>query len=187
MISFLRGTIHHFGLDYLLIDVNGVGYRVSFFHPDKLSIGQEMLIYTYDNVREDERTLYGFLTIDEYDMFVKLISVKGLGPKIASNILTVASVEALTEAIQNEDLQFMRNMPGIGIKTASQIILDLKGKLVSEDNSDVDDEILVDVLEALKNLGYKPSEIKPVLKELSKEPGLSADEYLKRALAMFIK
>ena len=184
MIGFLRGTVHHFGLDYVLLDVNGVGYRINFFHPESLSLNKEMTIYTYQNVREDEISLFGFLSLEEYDLFIKLISVKGLGPKIASSILAKASVEAVIAAIETGDVDFMRRMPGIGNKTASQIILDLKGKLVEPEQKESDE--LKDVAEALKQLGYKPAEIKPVIKKLEKEKG-STDELVRKALAMLIK
>ena len=184
MIGFLRGTVHHFGLDYVLLDVNGVGYRINFYHPESLKLNQEITIYTYQNVREDEISLYGFLSLAEYDLFIKLISVKGLGPKIASNILSNSSVEAVVTAIETGDVDFMRRMPGIGNKTASQIILDLKGKLVEAEVKVRED--LKDVSEALKQLGYKPAEIKPVIKRLEKEEG-STDELIRKALAMLIK
>ena len=184
MIGFLRGTVHHFGMDYVLLDVNGVGYRINFYHPEALSLNKEMTIYTYQNVREDEISLYGFLSLAEYDLFIKLISVKGLGPKIASNILSNTTVESIVAAIETGDVDFMRRMPGIGNKTASQIILDLKGKLV--ETEDDKREELKDVAEALKQLGYKPAEIKPVMKKLEKETG-STDELVRKALAMLIK
>ena len=186
MIGFLRGKVHHFGIDYVLLDVNNVGYRINFFHPELLKKDEEALIYTYENVREDEQSLYGFLSLDEYDLFVKLISVKGLGPKIASGILAGSNVERIIEAIENDDVAFMRNMPGVGAKTASQIILDLKGKLVSNQEVKVDTAKMNEVVEALKTLGYKPSEIKPIVRELAKED-LSTNEYIKRALSMLIK
>ena len=101
MIGFVRGIVHAFSLDYVLIDVNGVGYRINFYHPEFLSLGKEVTIYTYQNVREDEISLYGFTSLEEYDLFIKLISVKGLGPKNASNILAKASVDKIVLAIEN--------------------------------------------------------------------------------------
>lgn len=184
MIGFVRGTVHAFGMDYVLIDVNNVGYRINFYHPESLTVGKEMTIYTYQNVREDEISLFGFLSLQEYDLFVKLISVKGLGPKIASNILSRASVEAIITAIETGDIDFIRTMPGIGAKTASQIILDLKGKLVEADT--ISDEKLSDVSDALKQFGYRPAEIKQVLKKIERENG-STDELIKKALSMLVK
>ena len=182
MIGFLTGTVHAFGLDYVLLDVNNVGYRINFYHPEALSVGKSMTIYTYQNVREDEISLFGFLSLAEYDLFVKLISVKGLGPKIASNILSRSTVDTIISAIENGDVEFMNAMPGIGKKTASQIILDLKGKLV---DVEVDEESMKDVSDALKSLGYRPQEIKAVLKKLVNEKG-STDELIKKALNMLI-
>ncbi|MBQ2584596.1 MAG: Holliday junction branch migration protein RuvA, partial [Erysipelotrichaceae bacterium] len=123
---------------------------------------------------------------EEYDLFIKLISVKGLGPKIASNILSRASVDAIITAVETGDIDFIRHMPGIGNKTASQIILDLKGKLVESSNETNNSEELNDVSLALKQFGYKPAEIKPVMKKLAKEHG-STDELIKKALSMLMK
>ena len=185
MIGFVRGKVHAYGVDYVLIDVNGIGYRINFNHPESLSIGQEITIYTYQNVREDEISLFGFLSLEEHDLFVKLISVKGLGPRIASSILGRASVESVIKAIEEGDVEFMKRMPGVGNKTASQIILDLKGKLVETGDVEIDDR-LKDVQDALKQFGYKNQEIKPVMKALRNEKG-STDELVKKALKMFAK
>lgn len=185
MIGFVRGKVHAYGVDYVLIDVNGIGYRINFNHPESLSIGQEITIYTYQNVREDEISLFGFLSLEEHDLFVKLISVKGLGPRIASSILGRASTESVIKAIEEGDVEFMKRMPGVGNKTASQIILDLKGKLVETGDVEVDDR-LKDVQDALKQFGYKNQEIKPVMKALRNEKG-STDELVKKALKMFAK
>ncbi len=187
MIGFVRGSVHAFGLDYVLIDTGSIGYRISFYHPEALSLGKEMTIYTYQHVREDENTLFGFLSLTEYDLFVKLISVKGLGPKTACNILAAASAERVIEAIENGDVAFMKRMPGIGSKTASQIILDLKGKLVEvEEKAPGVNEKLKDALEALKTLGYKASELKGITKKLQEED-LSTDAYIRKALTLLAK
>lgn len=187
MIGFVRGKVFAFGLDWVLIDVNGIGYRINFYHPESLKKDSEITIFTYQNVREDEISLYGFLSLEEYDLFMKLISVKGLGPKIASGILAKKSIESIINAIEEGDVTFIQSMPGIGKKTASQIILDLKGKLVesSDDTSSIRQE-LSDVSDALKAFGYKPQEIKTVIKKLSSETG-STDELIKKALSMLMK
>lgn len=186
MIGFVRGLVHAYGIDFVLIDVNGIGYRINFNHPEVLSIGKEMTIYTYQNVREDEISLFGFLSLQEYDLFVKLISVKGLGPRTASSILGRSTVDSIIKAIEDGDVDFMKRMPGVGNKTASQIILDLKGKLVETEDASIVDDSLKDVQEALKQFGYRPQEIKPVLKQLKNEKG-STDELVKKALKMFVK
>jgi len=185
MIGFLRGKVHYIGKDYVLLDVNNVGYHINFNNVSKLNLNEEVLIYTYQNVREDELSLFGFLTIEEYELFVKLIGVKGLGPKIASGILAAASLSSIIDAIESGNVAFMKSMPGVGNKTASQIILDLKGKLVESNNEVISDE-LKDVEQALKSLGYKQNEIKPILKELNYK-NLTTEEYLKEALKLLKK
>ena len=189
MIGFLRGTVHAFGSDYLLLDVNNVGYRINYYHPDTLAKGKEVTIYTYQNVREDEISLFGFVSLEEYDLFVKLISVKGIGPKMAMGILKGTTYERLVEGIENEDVSYIKSLPGVGNKTASQLILDLRGKIAKaeEDKSDrIDNEKLNDVAEALKSLGYKPIEIKKVIKQIAAEQ-LEESEYLRKALGLLKK
>jgi len=185
MIGFLRGIVYYVGIDYVLLDVHDVGYRINFSRPEKLKVGEEITIFTYQRVAEDDISLFGFLSLAEYDLFIKLISVKGLGPKTASAILSAASVDNIVSAIESGDLAFMKRMPGVGAKTASQIILDLKGKLVQNEEPDYRDD-LQDVVDALKSLGYKPAEIKPVIKQLQKEK-LSSDEYIRKALNLLRK
>lgn len=186
MIGFVRGKVLAFGIDYCLVDTGAIGYRINFFHPESLKIGLEVMIYTYQNVREDEISLYGFLSLDEYELFTKLISVKGLGPKIASNILAATTIEAIKAAIENNDVAFMKSLPGVGAKTASQMILDLKGKLVDKSAFEQVNAKMQDVIEALKALGYKASEINPIIKQIEKED-LTTDAYIKKALALLLK
>ena len=188
MIGFVRGIVHAFGKDECLIDVNGIGFRIHYKHPELLKLNEEVTIYTYQNVREDEISLFGFKDLNEYNLFIKLISVKGLGPKIASNVLASASVETIINAIENGDAAFMKHLPGIGAKTASQIILDLKGKLVSLDNNEAEGNSadMQDVIEALKALGYKTKEITPVINQIKNED-LSVDGYIRKALSLLMK
>lgn len=186
MIGFIKGKVHAFGKDFVIIDTGNIGYRINFNRPEYLKMNEEITIYTYQNVREDEISLYGFLSLKEYDLFTRLISVKGLGPKIASNILAIATPDRIIEAIENNDVAFMKGMPGIGAKTASQIILDLKGKL-PESGLEVikNDPKMTDVSDALKALGYRLSEINPVINKIKGED-LSVDEYIRKALALLV-
>ena len=93
MIGFIKGRVHALGSDQILVDHDGIGFRINFNRPERLKIDEEVTIYTYQNVREDEISLFGFLSLREYELFVKLITVKGLGPKIASGILAKASFD----------------------------------------------------------------------------------------------
>ena len=188
MIGFLRGLVHYVDNDFLLLDVNNVGYRINFVHGDKVKLNEEVLIYTYQSVREDDISLFGFMSLEEYELFIKLISVKGLGPKTAMNILRRNSVEAIRNAIESNDVAFIKAMPGIGAKTASQIILDLKGKLIPKESIEekVDNPVYNDSRDALVALGYKPIEINKVLKKIDYN-SLTVNEVIRQALKSLSK
>ena len=190
MIYFLRGTVHSFGLDYVIIDCNGVGYYVYFSHQDQITLGQQLTVYTYQQFREDAQLLFGFLEEKELDLFKNLIGVKGLGPKTAMNMLSYSRYSDIINAIENGEADVLSRIPGLGAKTSKQIILDLKGKLVQEDNNGLIGTKSVELQEAvaaLKNLGYKTYEINAVLPQLKNMEGLSADEYLKAGLKLLLQ
>lgn len=186
MIGSIRGLVIYIGSDYILIDNHGIGYRVFFNHLEKIKLNEEIFVFTYLQVREDDLSLYGFLSKEEYDLFIRLISVKGLGAKIASNILKRATVSEIIKAIEEKDINFIKSLPGIGNKTASQIVLDLKGKLIDSAINDIDDGKLKQVSEALKNFGFKPNEIRPILSKLKDIDG-SDDVLLRKALNLLNK
>ncbi len=188
MIAFISGRVHSFTQDWVIIENQGIGYRVFFAHPEALSLNQQVSLYTYHYIREDEQSLYGFQSMDEYDLFVKLISVKGLGCKTASGILAASTFERIIMAIEVSDVAYLKTMPGIGAKTASQIILDLKGKLVATHTKEqTGNPLLMDALEALKSLGYKPGEISSIQKDLVQSDAKTSDEYVKVALGLLLK
>ncbi|MBR3352120.1 MAG: Holliday junction branch migration protein RuvA [Erysipelotrichaceae bacterium] len=189
MIRFIRGTVYSYGIDYVIIDCNGIGYYVSFMHQDLITLGQNVTIFTYQQFREDAQVLYGFLDQKELDLFEKLISVKGLGPKTAMTMLGHRNYNDLIRAIENGEIDYLTKIPSLGAKTSKKIILDLKGKLVEEDNSSSgkNNEKLDEAVLALKALGYKTYEINGVLPELRKEKDLSTDEYLKMGLKLLLQ
>ena len=135
MISFLRGTIYSVGTDSAIIDVSGVGYEV--FMPTLAlaslqEVGSEAQVCTYMHVKEDAVTLYGFDSVEQRQLFERLISVSGVGPKSALAALSTFKPSDLLAAIANEDISALCTIPGIGKKAASRIILDLQGKLKIE-------------------------------------------------------
>ncbi|MEA5026448.1 Holliday junction ATP-dependent DNA helicase RuvA [bioreactor metagenome] len=187
MIAFIIGKVFSYGIDNVILENNGIGYRINFTHPEVLSLHKEIMIYTYQHVREDEISLFGFVSMEEYELFLKLIGVKGLGPKTALNILGVIRSPELIKIIENNDIDALKRLPGIGAKTASQIILDLRGKLVRPDDNTVDiPDAVNDALSGLRSLGYKSSELQSLTKELLKQPGLSAEEYIKMSLQLLL-
>ncbi|WP_248927374.1 Holliday junction branch migration protein RuvA [Paenibacillus hamazuiensis] len=133
MIDFLRGTVAHREMDYVVLDVKGVGYRVFCANPYAVQHkdGEEVTMYIHYNVREDAHLLFGFLSREEQSLFRRLIEVTGIGPKVAIGILSGGRPEVIVAAIQQENLAFLTRLPGIGKKTAQRIVLDLKDKLGS--------------------------------------------------------
>lgn len=134
MIGYLKGTISHLFAEYCFLDVQGVGYRVfiPFSTREKLGVGLQASLHTYLNVREDALTLFGFYTPKEYEMFLHLISVTGIGPKVAMNILSNVKPDEFYFYISQKRLDFLTQIPGIGKKTAERIILELKDKISIE-------------------------------------------------------
>ena len=165
MYSYIRGIVTDIESNYIVIDNNGVGYLIYTANPYSFSLNEDVTIYLYQYVREDEISLYGFKTKDEKNMFLSLIEVKGLGCKMALPMLANGGVDSIISAIESENINYLKKFPKIGDKVARQIILDLKGKLVSSKTDDTknNDELV----EALKALGYKPADIKKVLTNLS--------------------
>ena len=184
MIGYLKGNVILINKDSIIIDVHDVGYQVLTPLPYDYHLNDKVELFVYTHVKEDQLTLFGFKELAQKELFLKLISVKGVGPKTAISILSSINYLKLIEAIDNEDISFIKKIPGIGLKSASQIVLDLKGKfVVDKTNLNTD---LSDALEALNALGYKDSEIKRIEKELSNEK-LSTEEYIKLGLQLLLK
>lgn len=203
MIDFVSGTVNYISPEYIVIENRGIGYQIMTPNPFvfKKYLKQEVTIYTYQHVREDILALYGFETREEKALFIKLLNVTGIGPKGGLAILASGDPGQVIEAIENEDEKFLVKFPGVGKKTARQIILDLKGKLVdiipaaiSPDLFNWDEveekeesaNALTEAVEALKVLGYSEREINKVIPSL-KEEALSTDQYVKKALQKLLK
>lgn len=189
MIAFIKGIIHSYNKDSLIIENNGIGYRIYISNPQTVSLNKEVTLYTYQHVREDAITLFGFPTVEEHDLFLRLISVKGVGPKTALGMLAVCPAKDMISAIENNDVKTLKALPGIGAKTASQIVLDLKGKLVEEsvEIESHENKELMEAMEALKALGYRNAEINDIRKELALEEGKTCDQYIRLALTSLAK
>ncbi|MCI9524148.1 MAG: Holliday junction branch migration protein RuvA [Erysipelotrichaceae bacterium] len=189
MIAFIKGTVYGNYSDSIIVENQGIGYRIYVANPMKFQKRQETIVYTYQHVREDAITLFGFSSLEEHDLFLRLISVKGVGPRTALGMLAITSANEMIQAIENNDVKYMKSLPGIGAKTASQIVLDLKGKLVeveTKQDGDMKNEIK-EAIEALKGLGYKPSELQSIVKELSQNDAATVEEYIRQALGILAK
>ena len=163
MIALIRGHLIIKAPQYTVIDVNGVGYKVfiplSTF-PKLPQYKEEVTLHIHTNVREDAIQLYGFLSIEERDFFVTLLTISGIGPKMGLNIMSGSSLSDLTETVENEDVKRLSMIPGVGKKTAARIVLELKEKLVplsssaANENAKFGSRVEADALSALVNLGY---------------------------------
>jgi holliday junction DNA helicase RuvA len=184
MIGFLKGKVKLIESDHIVVDVHDVGYEILTILPYEYKIDDEVVLYVYTHVREDQMLLFGFKELDIKKLFLKLIQVKGVGPKTALGILSSIDYATFSQAIEQGDINMLKKIPGIGPKSAGQIVLDLKGKLVvSEQSSNPD---LQDALEALLALGYKKPEIHKVEKALA-NLSLSVEEYIKQGLQILLK
>ena len=184
MYNYINGKLTDQESNFIVLDVAGVGYQIYVANPYSFELDKDYKVYTYMHIREDEQTLYGFKTKEEKDLFLRLINVKGLGPKMAMPMLATGSVEGIVDAIERENVLYLTKFPKIGQKVAHQIILDLKGKISVEaksNNLDNFDELV----SVLTNLGYKMPDIKRVLPKIDSE--LSIEEQIKEALKLFLK
>ena len=184
MYSYIKGIVTEILPGYIVLDNNNIGYRIFTPNPYSFKEGNEYKVYTYEHIREDEHSIYGFITNEEKDLFLKLIEVKGLGPKTALPILATGSISGIVDAINRENILYLKKFPKIGEKVAKQIILDLKGKVHCDENYNNELES-DDVIEALKALGYKQMDISKILPKLNKND--SIETQIKEALKLLLK
>ncbi len=168
MYNYIKGTITEVTSNYVTLECYGIGYYIHVPNPFIYTINEELTVHVHHLVREDIDALYGFKTVEERNIFIKLINVKGLGPKGAMAILASSTPKDIALAIESSNSKFFSSFPGIGPKSSQQIILDLKGKLVFEDNTTISktSENIQNVIAALKALGYSSTEIKAATKDL---------------------
>lgn len=187
MIAFVKGRVSSIGEDHVIVENNGIGYYIHFSKTNDLQMNDDIKIYIYHHIREDANDLFGFSSMLERNTFLKLISVRGVGPKTAINIMANVEVGELVSAIEGEDINYLKKLPGIGPKSAKQIVLDLKGKLASDALPQVQNNELNDALEGLKQLGYNNNDLKSIEAKLKENKDLSAEDYMKKALKLLAK
>jgi len=191
MIASLKGKLESLGSDFAVINVGGIGLQV--YMPTSTlstlgSVGGDVKLYTHLHLREDNATVYGFVSTEELELFKALINVSGLGPRMALTMLSAMNIEQLTMAIATGNAELLTGIPGIGKKMANRLVLELKDKIgaglittpvtqLAEENADV--------LAALTSLGYSASEATRALASLPRDQELSLEEKVKLALAYF--
>ncbi len=184
MYSYIKGFVTEIGINNIVVEANGVGFLIYVPNPFCYEVNKEYKVYVYNKIGEDEYSLYGFKEKEEYELFLKLISVKGLGPKIALPILATGSISGIVDAINRENILYLTKFPKIGEKLARQIILDLKGK-IDIDVTEVEDDSTEDLMDTLNALGYKTAEIKKVINNVDHSKSL--EEQVKEALRLLLK
>ncbi len=184
MIYQIKGIIIENKGNFLVVDTGPIAYQIYVTNSEKYPNGSSVTIYTYQVVREDEIYLCGFPTQTDRDIFLKLITVKGIGPRTALGAMSTTTAEELVTAISANNITFLKKLPGIGAKAAAQIILDLKGQLTGGGKGNP--RLYEDVRDALKQLGFRVSEIDRVLATINVVNGKN-EEILKLALAQLRK
>lgn len=195
MLATLRGRVRQVAGDHCIFEVNGVGYQVSLplTALEKLSrVDEEIMLYTYLHHKEDTMALYGFLDPDEKTLFTQVITVSGIGPKTALAIFSVLSPALFRRAILAEDTGALRQVPGIGLKSAQRLILELKsrlGKGLREEDKAAGAELpFADAVSALEALGYSTATAAGVVEEAWREnPDLTVPELVRGALKRLVK
>jgi len=186
MIGFLKGKVELLKRPFVIIDVNGVGYKV--LVPEtiyaKLSLGESLKIFTYTYVREDALDLFGFLEAEDLGLFESLLTVSGVGPKTALNIFSFGERKDIKEAIIKGDVTFFTSVPRLGTKNAQKIIIELKNKMGAGSDIDLSGKDLLEnaeVVQALKNFGFSVLEAQKAVREV-KQVGLTTEERIRLAL-----
>lgn len=196
MFDYIKGQLTKITAKYIVVETAGVGYIIYVANPYSFtdSVNKNCVIYLHQVIREDAHLLFGFHSEDEKDVFLKLISVSGIGPMTGLAIVAVDDNQGLVNAIDNSDIKYLMKFPKIGKKTAQQMILDLAGKFVespqenakSASTKSSSNEQLDEAIEALLALGYKASELKKV-RAFFEGTDESAEQYIKSALKMLMK
>lgn len=196
MFEYLKGRLTKITAKYIVVEVAGIGYVLHVANPYRYSdsIQQDITIYTHQVIREDAHLLYGFATESEKDVFLRLISVSGIGPTTALAIIAVDDNEGLVRAIDQQNITYLTKFPKIGKKTAQQMVLDLAGTFVDtsvqsdavSQTAAASNQALEEAMEALLALGYKANEIKKI-RTFFEGTSESAENYIKSALKMLMK
>ena len=198
MIALLSGILKRNAADYLIIDVGGVGYQVQ----APLStvsglpgVGEDVTLHIYTHVREDSLLLFGFMTESEKEMFLLLLGVSGIGPRIALTVLSCLSVSDIALSLYASDDAKLCTIPGIGKKTAARLVLELKDKIkhltlaqMQQNRTDAGSDQFEDAVSALVNLGYKKAQAEEALDKVRQgRPGLGVQTLIREALGVLLK
>ena len=193
MYYYIKGKVAHTGLDFIVVDANGAGYKINTSEPcvKRVSLGDEVKVFTYLHVREDIFDLYGFLTDEELNLFKMLISVSGVGPKVGLGILSSVSPSEFALSVVTGNVKAITKAQGVGPKMAQRIILELKDKLKSADVSEMPEDYEAfsddtdEAVSALMVLGYSRSEAQKAISKAGTDGGV--EQTIKQALKLLMR
>ena len=184
MYNYIKGKIVETSSNYIVLENNNIGYQIYTGNPFEFQENEEYTVYVYQKISEDDNSLYGFKTREQKELFLRLIDVKGLGCKMALPMIALGSVSGIIDAIDRENILYLKKFPKIGDKVARQIILDLKGKLNME-STDKESDTTNELIEVLTSLGYKSVDIKRIIPQIDLSQGL--EDQVKSALKLMLK
>lgn len=185
MYNFIKGTVAFIENNMIVVENNGIGYQIFVPNPYSYEEGSEVTVYLYNQIREDENSLYGFKSREEKELFLRLLSVKGLGPKVGLGFFVTGSVNGIVDAIERENVLYLKKFPKVGEKLARQVVLDLKGKLgdISKVEGSTDDSF--ELVSALEVLGYKAVDINKIVGQIDRSKTI--EDQVKEALKLLLK
>lgn len=184
MYSYIKGIVTETEANYIVVETGGVGYFIFVPNPFAFTLNEETKVYVYNHIREDENSLYGFKTKEEKELFLKLLNVKGVGPKLVMPMLATGSVNGIIDAIARENILYLKKFPKVGDKVARQIILDLKGKL-AQSTTEIMTGGFEELISVLEGLGYKTNDIKKILPNMDSNKEIESQ--VKDALKLLLK
>ena len=188
MYAYIKGKISEVKPTNIVVDNNGIGYEVVVANPYEYHLNEERTVFISQQVREDSNVLYGFSNKEQKKVFLLLLKVKGVGPKSALAILAGGTSEEIISAIENQDAVYLTKFPGIGKKSAQQIILDLQGKIdfntAANKTESLANLYIKDALLALEALGYSTKELAKIESKLAKFEFSAVDDYVKQGLKL---
>ncbi len=185
MYNYITGKVAFVEANLIVIENNGIGYSVFVANPYSFEEGSETTVYVYNQIREDEHSLYGFKSKDERELFLKLLNVKGLGPKVGLGFFATGSMAGIVDAIDRENVLYLKKFPKVGDKLAKQIVLDLKGKLGGLNIDVGKNNDSFELISVLESLGYKSADINKIVPNVDKE--LDIESQVKEALKLLLK
>lgn len=185
MYNYIKGKITIIENNFIVIDNSAIGYGVFVANPYSYELNEETTVYLYNVIREDENSLYGFKSKEERDLFLKLLGVKGLGPKVGIGFFATGSVKGIIDAIERENVLYLKKFPKVGEKLAKQIVLDLKGKLGTIDLANATAGDSFELVSVLESLGYKNADINRIVPSIDKTKPI--EDQVKDALKALLK